>query len=188
MPLDKRVFIICFLICLILAIFGFFIGSMAEIPRALLPEAVRPDVSVLAKLRVASTFKTILINNSRVFLMMIVGILTCGLLSVFEVLLIGAMVGFISKLAAQQGIGLTIVGAALAPHGILELTSFLLVAAIGIYFAVRIYRSSKGEAISWPKEARGYFVIIAGAYGLLVVAAVLETYLTPLVVSKYVIR
>ncbi|MBI4470134.1 MAG: stage II sporulation protein M [Acidobacteria bacterium] len=177
-------FFTCFLVCIAIALIGFLIGAMAEIPRSFLPESVRPDAAVLSKISTAATFKTIFFNNSRVFAAFVVGVLTCGLLSVFETLLIGAMVGFIYKLSTQQGISSELVVASLAPHGIPEVFSFLVVGAVGIYFAVQLYRSSTGRVIHWPSEARAYFFVVAGAYVVLAIAAVMETYLTPLIVHE----
>lgn len=188
MPVNKRLFALCLAASLLIVGLGFAIGATVDIPRGLLPEGTRPEASVLTNLRTVATFKTIFFNNSRVFLMMLVGILTCGLLSIFEALLIGAMLGLVCKLAAQQGVGIFLLGMTLAPHGIFELTAFLVVAATGIYLGMRLYRNSKGEVIIWSQEIRGYLIMIAGAYAMLVVAAVLETYLTPLMVSKYLVK
>lgn len=186
--LDTHLFAMCTLVCVGLVMVGFLLGYAIEIPRALIPESARPDVSTFAQLRSAKTFWTIFVNNSRVFLLLIVGILTCGLLSIFEILATGAMVGFIYRFAMQQEIGLSLIAVALAPHGVLELASFLILTALGLYFGVRIYHSSKGELIDWLSEARAYSVTIAGAYVILTVAAITETYLTPLFVSKFLVR
>ncbi len=184
MPLNKRLLAACFFVCLGIFAIGVFVGWLVHIPSILLPPSVNVNAGVLEKFRVAAAFRTILLNNTRVFLMLTVGILTCGLLSVVEAVFIGAMVGFLAKISSQQGVQASVIGAALLPHGVLELASFLIVASMGIYLAVRIYHASKGEQINWGTGARGYLLTIAAAYVILDVAALLETYVTPLAVAK----
>lgn len=182
--MNKRLFFACLMACLALSLVGFIVGAMADLPKSLIPASVQPNTAILSKVRNTSTFATIFLNNSRVFAAMVVGILTCGLLSIFELLMIGAMVGFLYRITSQQGFGVSLIGASMAPHGVFELTSFFMVGAVGLYFAVRLYGSMKGQAIDWQKEARAYALVVAGAYGVMTFAAVLETYLTPYLLEK----
>ena len=74
--------------------------------------------------------------------------------------------------------------AALLPHGIPELASFAATGALGVHLAFRIYEAARGQGVDWLQEAHAYGRVVGAAYALLVVAAVIEAYLTPSLVAS----
>ena len=158
--------------------------TLPEIP--FLSEAPKMDVSVVTRLRTMSTFKLILFNNSKVFLMLTLGILTCGILSVMSSFLMGGVVGLIVKIALGHGGTVPLVLAALIPHGVFELTAFMSIAAIGIYFPLRVYGHIEGRPIDWMKEAKTYSLFGLGAYVVIFFAALIETFVTPTIAAHFI--
>lgn len=187
MVLNRRQYLWCFFFCLVIFAGGFLIASLVTLPEfSLLSEAPKADVSVVKRLRTFSTFKLILFNNSRVFLVLTLGILTCGILSVMFSFLIGGVVGFSIKLALGYGGTIPLVLATLVPHGVFELTAFLSIAAIGIYFPLRVYSHIEGHPVDWVKEAKSYGLVALGAYVVVFFAALIEAFITPVIAANFV--
>lgn len=133
-----------------------------------------------------STFKMILFNNSKVFLMLTLGILTCGILSVVFSLLMGGMIGLLVKAAWGQGGTAGLILATLIPHGVLELAAFMSLAALGIYFAVRVYKAVDGHPVDWVAEAKLYGLFGLAAYVVVFLAALIETFVTPTIAARFI--
>lgn len=187
MNLDRKQYGVCFLLCVLLFVIGFLAAVSLTVPDIFLPkgEAQAANGSIVERLRTAATFKLILFNNSRVFLILTLGILTCGILSVIQSFIIGGSIGLVVRLGISQGAPQSLLLAALLPHGVFELTAFMVVAALGLYFPIRISRYLKGLTIDWVKEAKTYGLVSVGAYLILCLAAVIETFLTPSIAAKF---
>ncbi len=167
---------------------GLGFGLMAPFPERSLPERdVHASITIMQSIRGEHTFRIIFTNNTRVFLVLILGILTGGVLSAAEMLLIGYMIGLLAQISQMQGTPAVVVLAALLPHGIPELTAFALVGALGVHLAFRVAQVVRGLRMDWVREARTYGRWILAAYGLLTLAAVIEAYLTPSLVA-YLMR
>jgi uncharacterized membrane protein SpoIIM required for sporulation len=187
MSLDRKQYGVCFLLCILLFALGFLAAVSLTLPDIFLSkgEVQAADGSIVERLRTASTLKLILFNNSRVFLILTLGILTCGILSVIQSFIIGGSIGLVVRLGISQGAPQSLILAALLPHGVFELTAFMVVAALGLYFPMRISRYLKGLAIDWVNEAKTYGLVSFGAYLVLCLAAVIETFLTPSIAAKF---
>ncbi|RMG45123.1 MAG: stage II sporulation protein M [Acidobacteria bacterium] len=185
MKLEWKQYVGCFIICGVIFTIGFFIAVSFTIPESILPRGTfLPDNRIVPQLQTAKTFKLIFMNNSRVFLMLTLGILTCGILSVIQSFLIGGSVGLAVRLSIDAGAPSSLAMAALLPHGIFELAAFMLVAALGLYFPYRIYRYTQGWTVDWVQEIKSYGLVSLGAYVVLCLAAVIEAFVTPAVVGK----
>ncbi|CAG0965763.1 MAG: integral membrane protein [Candidatus Methanoperedens nitroreducens] len=94
-------------------------------------------------------------------------------------IIIGLIVNEVSK---EQGI--IFVLAALLPHGIIEIPMVLISAGLGFRLGYSMYVSMKGEKRDMRYElTESLHVFIKIIMPLLFVAAVIETFVTPLVVS-----
>jgi len=94
-------------------------------------------------------------------------------------IIIGLIVNEVSK---EQGI--IFVLAALLPHGIIEIPMVLISAGLGFRLGYSIYVSMKGEKRDMRYElTESLHVFMKIIMPLLFVAAVIETFVTPLVVS-----
>lgn len=144
------------------------------------------DLSILERVRSAATFKLILTTNSKVFLFLFMGILTCGIVSMIHSFLIGSSLGLVfGQLTAAPGITLAFLLATVLPHGIFEISSFMVIAALGFYFPFRVYRQLQGDTVDWTTEVKNYARIALAAYVVLVIAAAIETFLTPVIAARY---
>ncbi|MFQ5676991.1 MAG: hypothetical protein ACE5G1_13930, partial [bacterium] len=83
MNLNRKQYFVCFLLCAFIFTLGFLIALSLTLPDFLIPQdLLTANRDIVSRLQTASTFKLILANNSRVFLVLTLGILTCGILSV----------------------------------------------------------------------------------------------------------
>ncbi|GBC83034.1 hypothetical protein HRbin10_02173 [bacterium HR10] len=165
---------------------GIGVGFTVPFPERTLPERdVHASITIMQSIRGEHTFRVIFTNNTRVFLMLTMGILTGGLLSLAEMLLIGYMIGLLVQIAQIQGTPFVVTLAALLPHGVPELTAFATVGALGVHLAWRVYQAARGQSVDWIRETFTYGRIVLAAYGLLALAAVIEAYLSPSLVAYF---
>ncbi len=85
------------------------------------------------------SFVPLLVNNLRALLFIALGAVTGGLLSLFGLVVNGALVGAVVSFAVRQT-SWAVVLAALLPHGILELSAFFVAASIGLRIPHRVVR------------------------------------------------
>lgn len=126
------------------------------------------------------TVGTILVNNTQAFLMLIIGAITFGILTVWGVVFNGVVVGYVATpVAAEDGIAEVLV--LLAPHGVLELPAVFVAAAVGlrlVHIGINRLRGQRDQLFK-RYELQGLIGIIGVAWIVLAVAAVIEVYLTP---------
>ncbi|MFB6141653.1 MAG: stage II sporulation protein M [Halosimplex sp.] len=85
------------------------------------------------------SFVPLLANNLRALLLIGLGTVTGGLLSVFGLAVNGALVGAVVSVVVRQTSWVVVV-AALAPHGVFELSAFFAAASVGLRVPHRILR------------------------------------------------
>lgn len=130
-------------------------------------------------------FQFILWNNLRTVLFSgFIGVFTLGVLPVVVPLVNSGLIAFAVMGAAAAGHSpLTLLAAGILPHGIFELTSVwlasILALRLGAVFTVRQSRMTLGE--SWLLALADYVkVLIFVVVPLLVLAAIVETTVTPI--------
>lgn len=130
------------------------------------------------------TVRTILMNNTLAFVILIVGFVTLGMLTVFGVVFNGVFIGFlVPPIAADIGVGAVLL--ALIPHGILELPAIFVAAGVGfrlVHVVVDRVRGARDQLLS-AEELRQTIVLVAVAWLVLAVAAVIEVHVTPAIVD-----
>jgi len=125
------------------------------------------------------SFVPLLLNNLRALLLIGLGAVTGGLLSVFGLVVNGALVGAVVSFVVRQSSWLVVL-AALAPHGVLELSAFFMAASIGLRVPHRVVRYLLG----WDErpldrvELFELAVISVLLVAMIVVAAYIEVYVT----------
>jgi len=93
-------------------------------------------------------------------------------------IILGMVIGFISR---QQGTLFVI--AALLPHGIIEIPMVLISAGIGLKLGYVMYLSLSGMQTDIKQELKqGFWFYIRWIAPLLFLAAVIETFITPVIV------
>ncbi|MCS6816426.1 MAG: stage II sporulation protein M [Blastocatellia bacterium] len=184
--LNKRWMFVGFGIMALALAVGIGAGLATPFPELHLPERdVHASITIMQSIRGEYTFRVIFTNNTRVFLMLTVGILTGGLLSLAEMLLIGYFIGILSQISSQQGTPLVVTLAALLPHGIPELAAFATVGALGVHLGFRVYMAARGQHTDWWQEVRTYGKVVIVAYVVLVLAALIEAYISPSLVAYF---
>jgi len=128
----------------------------------------------------------IITNNIKVAMLAFAGGMTLGLLTLWEILNNGLMVGALGALFAAHGFG-TDFWATIAPHGVIELTSIQISGAAGLLLAQAIVAPGRLRRIDALKaNARRAGVLMIGVAGLLVIAGLIEGFVTPQRTSEIV--
>ncbi len=154
---------------------GFLLG--AAVPVESLPTA--PDGGANPFVPSELTTTAIAVNNLTAMLVMLLGAVTLGIVSVFGLVLNGLLIGAVVGLALQE-LPVVVVLALLVPHGILEIPALLLVAAVGLRFGrltVRYLRDREPELVT-ERRLREAGWLVALATGLILVAAYIEATIT----------
>ena len=126
---------------------------------------------------------TIFLNNTFVSLVSLVLGIAVGIFPILFIASNGYFVGMVSYLVGQQK-GFVFILLALLPHGVVELPTIFLSASIGLRLGHQVFLSLIGR----PTEVRGeikkglkfYFSLIMP---FLFIAAIIETFITPLILS-----
>jgi stage II sporulation protein M len=130
------------------------------------------------------TFPSIMFNNLRALLLMGMGAVTGGLLTLFGLFVNGLLVGAVVGLVIQEA-SWAVVLAALLPHGVIELSAFFMAASIGLRVPHRIvrYLMAYDETPITRAEAVELGVLSAIMIVMIVVAAWIEVNVTPDVIE-----
>lgn len=125
----------------------------------------------------------IFLNNAFVSLLFLVLGLAFGILPVLFIAFNGYIVGVISHIVAQEKSPLFIV-LALLPHGIVELPMVFLSAGIGLRLGHQVFSALMGRTTEIKKEFKeGLRFYFRWILPFLFLAAIVETFITPLILS-----
>jgi uncharacterized membrane protein SpoIIM required for sporulation len=184
--LEKKRYFLCLGAIIAILILGALVGLAVPLPQEAVPQQDFSHAPTLMQnVQGQHTFRLIFFNNTRVFLMLTLGILTGGLLSIGEAFVIGYMVGFLIQVGQGQNMAMTVMMASLLPHGIPEVGAFMSIGALGLYFASKVYgHVTKDRQVDWVGEAKLYGKFAAVAYGVIFLAALVETYISPNLVKR----
>lgn len=119
-------------------------------------------------------------NLSVAAILVFVGYVVLALPTVFILVVNGTLVGLLARLFIEAGMSPTTFVAGIAPHGIIELPALFL--AAGFALALTAQRL-KGRGIPGPVRRLGF--LLRAITPLLAVAAVVEVYITPLVITRF---
>lgn len=148
------------------------LAALEELSRLLAPFSALTAVLIFVK------------NASALVLSFVLSPILC-LVPVLSLTMNGWMVGFISMTVAQeQSLGLVLAG--LLPHGIFELPALVLGGAAALSFGVTAMLAlfkRRGELLLFGLKQNLRYLIIALI--LLLPAAVIETFVTPLLLTRY---
>lgn len=127
--------------------------------------------------RMLAIFKNNAINS---LLALVLGI-GFGFVPFFLAAVNGLFLGMVAEVFSTQK-GILFVLAAILPHGIIELPMVLLSAAIGLRLGYEMYQFLKGERTNLKQEFKqGLWFYLVRIAPLLFVAAVIESYVTPVI-------
>lgn len=130
--------------------------------------------------RMLAIFKNNAINS---LLALVLGI-GLGFIPFFLVAVNGLFLGMVAETFSTEK-GILFVLAAVLPHGIIEVPMVLFSASIGLRLGYEVYRFLKGERTNLKQEfIQGLWFYIVRILPLLFVAAIIESYVTP-VIARY---
>ncbi|MDQ7779330.1 MAG: stage II sporulation protein M [Planctomycetota bacterium] len=167
----------------ILLMLGFALGLLFMPARTKGPPGRGAELSAHdtqpARVILARVMKT----NLLAYVVILAGSITVGLASVAHMLWIGAFISLILRGAFESGLTAWGFLARTLPHGVVEITGFILAASIGLrVFCPFVHYLRTGEFLDrtgW----RGLIAVAALSFLLIFVAAFLEAFLTPAVVA-----
>jgi stage II sporulation protein M len=152
--------------------------NLLEVIENLLGEGLFPDgIGEMGGFELA---QFLLVNNSRAFLLSIVGAVTLGLLTAWAMLFNGIIVGNVGALVTEN-VGLDYILVGLLPHGIFELPALFIAAGVGFRLLSRFVQRIFGRRdaiLTKPYLYRTAILVLVG-WLLLVVAAFVEAFVTP---------
>lgn len=126
---------------------------------------------------------TIFLNNAFVSLISLILGLALGILPVLFIFFNGYLVGVVSNVVADQK-GLIYIFLALLPHGIVELPMVFLSAGIGLRLGHQVFSALLGRPTEIKREFKeGLVFYFRWIVPLLFIAAIIETFITPLILS-----
>ena len=131
-----------------------------------------------------NVFKLFLNNLQASFIAVVLGFMPFMFLQIFVLISNAAMMGAVSQLTISNNMTLAMLAAGILPHGIFELFAFFYSASLGVYLCISFSKKIIGSEASFKSViiniARAFILI---AVPLLAVAAVIETYLTPIIME-----
>jgi stage II sporulation protein M len=126
---------------------------------------------------------TIFINNAFLSLLCLILGLALGVFPIIFIAFNGYFVGIVSYIASQQK-GFLFLLLALLPHGIIELPMVFLSASIGLRLGYHVFLYLIGRPSELKKESiQGLKFYLQWIMPLLFVAAIIETFITPLILN-----
>lgn len=126
------------------------------------------------------TVEFIFLNNSRVYFIMLLGVITLGLATVVALAFNGIVIGWVVGLVAGE-VGVGPVLALLAPHGIFELPAFWLAGGIAlrlVHLLANYIRGERETVITRAGLGRAFLLVVLG-WVLIAISAVVEVHVTP---------
>jgi len=122
------------------------------------------------------------LNNLSACLLLFLGGASLGVVTMLILSVNGLLIGAVTELVRQQQ-GLLFIAAALVPHGIFEIPAFLIAGGLGLLLGQGLIAEWQGQgdaaALAVPLARRFLRVVVP----LLAVAAVVEAFITPSVLS-----
>ena len=171
---EQHQTVVLFLFFLVVFLFGVTLAGQSFI----IPNAVYQKDIHIAKQATMKTLHKILTNNLLFACFLLIGFLSFGLSAIFAIIYNGVIVGY----ALQYGvahIGLLQTLALLIPHGIIEVSTILLLASFSIRLSIAF-----AQLLHSGLENTRFFSLIFSfhtlmLFGMIIVAAFIETFLTP---------
>jgi uncharacterized membrane protein SpoIIM required for sporulation len=173
---------------------GYALASRYSLPAAMLenlPTAVSENLGVFqGNPALAGTLSVlILYQNLRALVIeAVLGLLSFGVLGVMVFMLPWALIGYLGGQFALAGISALAVVPFVVAHGVFELPALVLAATAIFHWGATTVAPPPGRGLAavWLEAAADFVRVFVGlVLPLLVVAAVLESFVTPLVVAWY---
>lgn len=170
------------LIFFVSALLGYGLGS--QIPAAGLqnPGTTGGSPFMPAEL----TTLSLTVNNLGALLVMALGAISLGAMTVLSLVLNGLLIGVVVGVALTQ-VSSVVVAALIVPHGLIEIPALLIVAAVGLRFGWRTVQYIRGHTheLVTGQDLREAGWLLTTAAVLILVAAYVEANLTLEIASQF---
>lgn len=132
-----------------------------------------------------NVFRLFLKNLQSVLYTIGMGFIPFILLSAFSLVINSALLGLFAALYVHNGTSLLVYLAGILPHGIFELPAIVLGIACGIYICriITNYVRFNKKGTVGPAVLNVVRVLVLNIVPLLIVAAIVESYVTPVIMS-----
>ncbi len=122
------------------------------------------------------------LNNLQACTFMFLGGASLGILTVFIIMSNGVVIGSVVELVRQQQ-GVLYIAVALIPHGIFEITAFIISGSFGFLLARELWRewNGDGNAAGAARDMGRTFLLIV--IPLVAIAAFTEVFITPEIIG-----
>jgi stage II sporulation protein M len=127
-------------------------------------------------------FLAIFLNNLQACLLLFLGGASLGAVTLFIAGTNGLVIGGVVE-AVRQEKGMLYVLAAILPHGIFEIPSFILAGALGLSLAGALWRESKGDGDAAAQARDLGSVFLRAVLPLVALAAGIEAFITPQIIA-----
>jgi len=123
-------------------------------------------------------FVKLFLNNLQACLLLFLGGATFGVVSLFILSMNGLIIGSIMELVREEK-GMVFIFAAILPHGIFEIPSFILSGALGFLLAKSLFDEWSGNGDAAVEAAHHGLNFIMYVIPLVLLAAFVEAFITP---------
>ncbi|GCF12438.1 hypothetical protein Harman_03730 [Haloarcula mannanilytica] len=132
------------------------------------------------------TTLSLTINNLGALLVMALGAVSLGTMTVLSLVLNGLVIGAVVGIALKQ-VSPVVVAALIVPHGLIEIPALLIVAAVGLRFGWQTIQYIRGRTteLVTGQDLREAGWLLATAAVLIVIAAYIEANLTLEIASQF---
>jgi stage II sporulation protein M len=148
-------------------------------------EGLEELVELIRSLNAFEIMLFIFFNNAIKSLIAFVFGLGFGIIPLFFVVSNGYILGVVTYLESMDN-GLAYIAIAILPHGVVELPMILISAAMGLRMGLLVFNALAGKDVDIKKEfLQGLNVFFRFIAPLLLVAAAIETFITPLLIALF---
>lgn len=122
------------------------------------------------------------LNNLSTCLLLFLGGASFGVVTLLILSVNGLLIGAVTELVREQQ-GLAFIAAALVPHGIFEIPAFLIAGGLGLLLGQELLAEWRGGGDAAARAANLSRLFLRIVVPLLAVAAVVEAFITPAILS-----
>lgn len=128
------------------------------------------------------TCAKLLANNLEACILLFLGGMSFGLVTLFILSLNGIVIGAVTEIVSH-GHSALFIAAALFPHGIFEIPAFLIAASLGFCMAQSLMGEWYGAGDTTTAAGRYAKIFLCSVLPLIIVAAIVEAFITPAVIQ-----
>lgn len=179
--IHYQIVIAVFVLALVL---GYVTGKeSASSNQQFLKDAFEP-YSFLKNIPTFMLFIFIFLNNAfKALLTILLGVIF-GIYPIYFIFINAELIGLVAALTIGR-IGLPATLAGILPHGILELAAIFIAASYGVWLGVKAYRSARYHEPLRPALSSAFKVYYKLIIPMLLVAALIEAYITPILINAF---